>query len=179
MSSLLVFKRKYFPHSVIIQDCFTLQRKGRLLATVKTSPWANGLRRLLAERRGLTKEKLAELSPQDEKGKPLYPRMISKIAGGHDHTFQMSFLVRLAEGFTRWDRAKNPQAPSVELWEFFISDEQAAALHDRASKVRAESADDALVRRIAEMVREDRMQREAPAPPAPVIVEPGVKKKTK
>ena len=181
MSTTLLFRNKFLRYNVIIQHCFSLQRKSKLLALVQNGPWANGLTRLLAERRGLTKGKLAELIAGDV-GKKARPAMISKVAKGHTDKFQMTALVQLAEAFSKYDRLLNPQAPDVELWEFFVSDEQAAALRARAIKTRAESADETLLARAAEMfaasLKQARAEQSAP-PAEPTIVEAARKKSGK
>jgi hypothetical protein len=89
-------------------------------------PWANALSRLLAQRH-LQKGKLADLC-LDGAGKPMRPGTISAVANSPKAP-DVATLQRLADGLTKFDRATNPQAPPVELWEFFVSDEQAALLH--------------------------------------------------
>lgn len=170
MSTVILFSRKYLRYNANIQHCFSLQRKSRLLCIVIDSPWASGLSRLLAERRGLNKEDLATLVPPDKKGRVFRPAMISKLAKGRTDRFLMSFLVRLAIGFTTYDRKLNLDAPDVELWEFFVSDEQAAVLRERALKTRAESGNELLVKQFAEFLKQGAPVA-MPAPPPPVIVE--------
>ena len=164
MSTTISFNRQYLRYRVNIQDCFSLQRKRKLILPVNMSPWTAGLARLLAERRGLTKDKLALLAPPDEKGRPFRPAMISKIAKGDSDLFLVSYLTRLAQGFTKFDRDKtqnskaDPDAPAVELWEFFVSDEQAAVLRERAVKTRQPAIDDSLVQEFIEFVKQRRQQ---------------------
>ena len=180
MSTPLLFRRQFLRYNVIIQHCFSPQRKSRLLALVRNGPWANGLNRLLAERRGLTKGKLEELIAGDV-GKKARPAMISKIAKGDTDKFQMTALVKVAEALSKFDRLIDPHAPPVELWEFFVSDEQAAALRARAIKTRAESADETLLARAAEMFAASLKQARAEqhAPQTPTITEVPRKKSGK
>lgn len=178
---VLLFNRNYLRFNVNIQDCFTLERKGKLVS-VMDRPWANGLNRLLAERRGLKKGKLAELCPGDKPGKSMRAPLISSVLNS-DAAPSVETLQRLATGLTRYDRKLNPKAPDVELWEFFVSDEQAAALRDRAVKVQTESADEALLARAVDVfaasLRQAREEQAPPiAPPQPVVV-PRTKQRAK
>jgi len=169
VSTIISFKSKLFSPSVNIYNCFSLQRKCRL-GIVMDRPWANGLNRLLAARRGLKKGTLAEMAQ-------VRPALISAVANAATPP-QIPTLQRLADGFTAYDRRLAPDAPPVELWEFFVSDEQSAALRDRAVKTRDESAEAALVKRTTEIVMAAMQQARAErtAPPAPVMV-PAIKKR--
>lgn len=165
MSTVLLFRRKYFRSAVNIQHCFSLQRKCRLWS-VKDRPWANGLNRLLSARRGLKKGTLAEMAD-------VRPALISAVANSSKPP-QIPTLQRIANGFTKYDRKSASDAPDVELWEFFVSDEQAAVLRERASKTRDDSAHTALLKRITESVVSamKQVEDERTAPPAPMIVKP-------
>lgn len=83
-------------------------------------PWAYGLSRLLTARPGLKKGVLAERA--DLKG-----GTISGLLNGPKPP-HVATLQKLADALTAYDRLKNPQAPAVQLWEFFVSDEQAMIL---------------------------------------------------
>ena len=153
LSTVIVFNRNFFRYNANIQDCFSVNRKSRLMLTVNDRPWVNGLNRLLAERGGLKKGQLAEVGN-------LRPALISAVANSPKPP-DIKSLLRIAEAFTAYDRKFNPNAPGVELWEFFVSDEQAAALRDRASKTRAESSEETLLKRAAEMFAESLRQARA------------------
>lgn len=170
-----------------MQHCFSLERKSRVSLTVADKPWAYGLSRLLNERRGLTKGKLARLAPLDDEGRDFRAAMVSKIAAGVSDAFLLSYLQRLADAFTKYDRDKtagnpkaDPNAPAVELWEFFVSDEQAALLRERDMKTRAESDDQVFLKRAAELfaqsLRQARTEQHQPLP-SPVLVEQPKKRK--
>jgi len=167
LSTLFVFRRKYYRFNGNIQDCFSLKRKGRLSDTVHTRPWANGLHRLISERQGLKKGQLAKLAA-------IRSGFISVVANAKsDKNFEVQGLQRLADGFTKFDRLTNPHAPAVEIWEFFVTDEQSALLRDRASKAQADSEDAARTKRALEIGRQllDMARREevAPAPPLTAV----------
>jgi hypothetical protein len=136
-------------------------------------PWANGLNRLLAARRGLKKGLLAEMSD-------VRPALISAVANSVTPP-TIPTLQRIADGFTKYDRRHDPNAPAVELWEFFVTDEQAHALRDRATKTRSDSMEEMLLKRATEAFAQTLkdLRTERTAPPAPVIVEPATKKKIK
>jgi hypothetical protein len=95
--------------------------------------------------------------------------MISKIAAGGSDQFLMSFLVRLADAFTKFDRERDLNAPDVALWEFFVSDEQAAVLRDRASKTRSDTAHEMVMKEFAEFLRQ-KAQPQTSDQPQPAIV---------
>lgn len=82
-------------------------------------PWATGLERLLRDRR-LKKGDLAALAG-------VRPATVSAVANSPASP-DVQTLQRLADGFTKYDRQQHPHAPAVALWEFFVSDEQAALL---------------------------------------------------
>lgn len=119
---MLLFQRKDCRYSVNIPTRLTLERKGIVLRVDR--PWANGLARLLTNRR-LQKGKLAELAG-------VRPGTISAVANSPKAP-DVATLQRLADGFTKHDRTENLQAPAVALWEFFVSDEQANLLHQSAA----------------------------------------------
>jgi transcriptional regulator with XRE-family HTH domain len=122
LSSPVLFKGKFFRSSVNIHHCFPLQRQ-RIVQSMHR-PWASGLARLLADRR-LKKGDLAELAG-------VRPGTISAVANSPKSP-DIATLQRLADGLTKHDRHANPTAPAVQLWEFFVSDEQAALLRQSAS----------------------------------------------
>lgn len=167
MSTVILFQREYLRSSVNIQDCFSVDRKDTLSSTVLDRPWASGLNRLIAERRGLKKGQLAEIGG-------FRPALISAVLSPATQFPDLESLTKIAKGLTRYDRKLNPHAPDVELWEFFVSDEQAAALRERLRKTRQESDDEILLARAAEMFAASLKQARAeqvPAPPSPVIVD--------
>lgn len=123
LSTPLLFQRHFFLSNVNIHHCFPFWRKDRLLDVGR--PWANGLARLLGERR-LKKGELAELAD-------VRPGTVSAVANSPKAP-DVATLQRLADGFTKFDRRGHPTAPAVELWEFFVSDEQAALLRQSAHK---------------------------------------------
>lgn len=125
MSSVLLFKRHYCGFSANILTCFAFERKSRMGDVDR--PWGAALARLLAERRGLTKGTLAELADD------MRPGTISSIVKS-DKAPEVATIQRLADGFTKWDRKHNHNAPAVPLWEFFVSDQQAALLRASATK---------------------------------------------
>ena len=103
-------------------------------------PWAAGLARLLRERGDLQKGELAGYcAPKQAGGVPFRPGTISVVAKSSRmpdiHTLQ-----RIADGFTAYDRRVNggdPAAPTVNLWEFFVTDEQASLLRNACAAQRA------------------------------------------
>jgi transcriptional regulator with XRE-family HTH domain len=130
LSSVLPFHRKYFRYNVNIPTGLTLERQ-RIIPNVER-PWATGLTRLLTDRR-LKKGDLAELAG-------VRPGTISAVANSPKAP-DVATLQRLADGFTKHDRKGHPHAPAVGLWEFFVSDEQAALLRQSAK------AQETLIRR--------------------------------
>lgn len=137
LSSPVLFKGNFLRHNDNIHDCFTLQRK-RIVSTVER-PWAAGLARLLTDRR-LKKGDLADLAG-------VRAGTISAVANSPKAP-DIATLQRLADGFTRHDRLSHPQAPAVGLWEFFVSDEQAALLRESAHKQQQLVAQDQLIDRV-------------------------------
>lgn len=123
LSRPVLFNRNYLRSGVIIQHCFPLERQCRVRDVER--PWATGLARLLADRH-LKKGDLAELAG-------VRAGTISAVANSPKAP-DIATLRRLADGFTKHDRHpdRNPHAPAVQLWEFFISDEQAALLRQAA-----------------------------------------------
>ena len=100
-------------------------------------PWIAAFERLMRERQGLKKQALAELGQ-------FAPARISTLLNPPKppkdwSTPDVGSLQALAEAFTKWDRfapgnpRRNPSAPAVELWEFFVSDQQAAVLRAQAA----------------------------------------------
>lgn len=173
MSSVVLFNRKYLPLSVNIHSCFSAERKNILPPIVLSRPWANGLNRLLAERRGLKKGKLAELGQ-------FRPALISSVLNAPTPP-EIDTLMRIAMGFTKFDRKHDPKAPDVELWEFFVTDEQAAVLRERAVKAKAASDDEVLLARAMQLFTESLSkaraeQAEPPAPPRVVAEDPHLAK---
>lgn len=134
MSSVLRFNREFLRPTVNILSCLTMDRKRRL-SPVNGRPWAAGLNRLLAERR-LKKGALADLATDDD-GKPMRAGTISSILNA-DIPPKTTTLLRLIDGFHAYDR-QHPdlKLPPVELWEFFVSDEQSEILRHRDATARA------------------------------------------
>lgn len=140
MSTVIAFNRKYLPQGVNILNCFSPERKGRLPFTVLDRPWANGLNRLLAERRGLKKGQLAEVGG-------FRPALISAVINSPTAP-EVETLTKIAKGFTTYDRKHDPKAPDVELWEFFVSDEQAALLRVKATQHQSLAREEEIAARI-------------------------------
>jgi len=137
MSTWFLFQRHKFRHSVNIPTGLSVERKSIVLSVDR--PWAFGLSRLLADRR-LKKGDLAELAG-------VRPGTISAVANSPKAP-DVSTLQRLADGLTQFDRRGNPAAPTVELWEFFVTDEQAALLRESASKQQQLVSQDQLIDRV-------------------------------
>lgn len=172
MSTLILFKRQFFRSNAIIQDCFSLSRKSRLSAVEGQRPWIAGLERLLRERRGLKKGELAALSPNDKgeyvpdpprghKPKHMRPGAISALLSPSGGAPTVDTLVRLMEGFNRWNRLHaDAGLPDVELWEFFVTDEQSALLRQKAALAQtvAKEEDEAarITRIVMDVMRRDR-----------------------
>lgn len=151
MSRPLLFQAYYLRQNVNIPTCFTAERKNILADVVQNRPWANGLNRLLAERRGLKKGQVAEA------GK-FRPALISGVLNSPKAP-DISTLQRIASAITTIDRRGNHAAPAVELWEFFVTDEQAAVLRERAEKARSvqvEPSDDVLMEQFREFLKQRR-----------------------
>lgn len=134
------------------------------------TPWANGLSRLLAARRGLKKGDLAEIGG-------FRPALISSLLNSVAIP-EVSSIQKVADALTTYDRKFNPNAPAVDLWEFFVSDEQAAALHQiEVAKAEAvkQANPESVSAKLAEMmesIRELQAQLQPPAPiPSPKSVE--------
>jgi len=135
MSRVLPFKCEYLPSSVNILNCLSVERKCRLVSAVAVRPWAAGLNRLLAERR-LKKGELAQLA-KDEHGKPMRPGTISSVLNPQGPPPKVGTLLQLIDGFAAYDRLHpEHRFPPVELWEFFVSDEQSEALRARDASAR-------------------------------------------
>lgn len=145
MSSVLLFQRYFYRQSVNIPAGLTLERHCRLHGV--TRPWVNGLARLLADRR-LKKGDLAELAR-------VRPGTVSAVANSPKSP-DIATLQKLADGFTKHDRAKTPSAPAVELWEFFVNDEQAhilrTASHTRQQLAKQEDLTALVIRELAPAV---------------------------
>lgn len=107
-------------------------------------PWADGLARLLTDRR-LKKGDLADLAG-------VRAGTISAVANSPKSP-DIATLQRLADGFTAHDRRIDPKAPVVALWEFFVSSEQAALLrqasHSQQQLVKQEDLIALVVQRLA------------------------------
>ena len=88
-------------------------------------PWAGGLDRLLKERQ-LKKSKFAELAG-------IRAATIS-VALHSARGPAIETLMALCRGFTTYDKRVNPTAPDVELWEFFVTDEQATLLRKNVAE---------------------------------------------
>jgi hypothetical protein len=126
MSTVLLFNQKFLCLNSIIQDCFSVERQSRLTSTVIERPWAAGLQRLLNERPGLKKGKLAEMAG-------IRPGTISGILNQPIQPDTAS-LKALCLALSEWDRRGNPKAPDVEMWEFFVSDDQSRLLRMKAAQ---------------------------------------------
>ena len=140
MSSKIVFALKYFRQNENIEYCFSSERNCRLSRSVDERPWVAAFERLLRKRQGLQKQKLAELGN-------FSPGRISTFLKGPKQPDNpkeprkewpmpdIATLQMFADALTKWDRdAKqnprgNPKAPAVQMWEFFVSDDQAELLH--------------------------------------------------
>lgn len=170
MSTVILFTGKYLRQNENIYNCFSVERKRRLLSTVMDRPWANGLNRLLAERRGLKKGQLAEIGH-------FRPALISAVLSPDTTYPDIESLTKIAHGLTVYDRVTNPHAPDVELWEFFVSDEQAAVLRERVKKTAQASDDEHLLKRGAELFAAFLKEQRQVHTPAPVVLKPGTKKK--
>jgi hypothetical protein len=129
MSTVLLFNQKFFCLNNNIQDCFSVERQSRLGRTVIERPWAAGLQRLLNERPGLKKGKLAEMAG-------IRPGTISGILNQPIQPDTAS-IKALCVALSEWDRRGNPNAPDVEMWEFFVSDDQSKMLRTKAAQVTA------------------------------------------
>lgn len=129
--SILPFKRIYSPLTSLLRE--------KILALVDR-PWAYGLSRLLTARPGLKKGVLADLA--DIKG-----GTISGLLNGPKPP-HVATLQKIADAITAYDRDKNPHAPDVQLWEFFVTDEQAAILRESASQRRQIASEDRLIDRV-------------------------------
>lgn len=162
MSSVLLFQRNCFRSSVNIPAGLTLDRKHIVLSVER--PWANALARLLTDRR-LAKGALAKLAD-------VRPGTISAVANSPKAP-DVATLRRLADGFTEHDRQKNPNAPAVELWEFFVSDEQAALLQQAARKheqlVQEDQLIDRVIKRLGPLVVSELQAELSGAAPQPVV----------
>jgi hypothetical protein len=169
MSTVLSFTGKYLPQNENIYNCFSLERKVTLSLTVLERPWANGLNRLIAERRGLKKGQLAKIGE-------FRPALISAVLSPAAKYPDIESLIKIAKGLTAFDRKHNPHAPAVELWEFFVTDEQAAALRDRAIKTRTQNDDEALLARAAQILADSlakaREERDRPVSPPTIVKAP-------
>jgi hypothetical protein len=172
MSTVLSFMGKYLPQNENIYNCFSLERKVTLSLTVLDRPWANGLNRLLAERRGLKKGQLAEIGD-------FRPALISAVLSPATKYPDIESLIKIAKGLTAFDRKHNPHAPAVELWEFFVTDEQAAALRDRAVKTRTQNEHETLLARAMQIATESltKAMEERDRPVSPPVIVKGKQKK--
>jgi len=144
MSSPILFNKQYLRFGVNIPYCFSPKRKNILLDIVTSRPWANGLNRLLAERRGLKKGQVAEV------GK-FRPALISAVLNSPKPP-EIDTLQRIANGFTKYDRHLNPKAPAVELWEFFVTDEQASLLREKAVQHQSLAREEEIAARIEQRI---------------------------
>lgn len=119
MSTVLLFRSQYFRSDVNIQDCFTVERQCRLTRTVDERPWAAALSRLLAT----VRRKDGTLWKKGELAEKAGMRAGNISAMLHSPTCpEIPTLQALAK------------ALGVPLWEFFVSDEQAAILHAQAKQ---------------------------------------------
>lgn len=103
----MLFQRHFLRFKQNIPYCFTLERQSRLFSVVPNRPWAAALERLLRERH-MKKGELAELAD-------MRAGNISRILNS-PRPPEVPTLQRIAA------------ALGVELWEFFVSDEQAMVL---------------------------------------------------
>lgn len=125
MSSVIAFSRQNLRSSANIPTILTPQRQCMLPSTGRMTTWANALERLLAQRRGrLKKGQLAKLAG-------MRPGNISAVLNKPNPP-NIQTLMRIVDALTAFDRRGNPTAPAVELWEFFVTDEQAEALRSIA-----------------------------------------------
>lgn len=154
---------KLFGIGVTIHPCISYWRKGRLSVTVTGSyPWARALTRLLADK-GWTSSQLAEKAD-------VPTSRISELKKT-DRPY-MPFVQKLAD------------ALGVELWEFFVSDEQSRVLRQIKSAQQHAVNEDALLDRAMQKMRgvlaeaRAELASEAARPiTKPVPVEPAAKRK--
>ena len=145
MSTVIPFKNHCLRFNGNMLGCITLERKCRLSYTVAVKPWAAALQRLLRERPGLEKGALARLCPDrdgswsESKTAPKHLPIgrISDLLNPNRGAPHVATLQRLVEGFNRWNRL-NPEAnlAEVQLWEFFVTDEQSTVLRNREAALR-------------------------------------------
>jgi len=137
MSTLLRFRSNYFRSDVNIQACLTLERQSRLPVTVIDRPWAAALQRLLGTVRRpdgslWKKGDLAEAAR-------VRPATISALLNSAQFP-ETKTLKSIADVF------------QVELWEFFVNDEQAAVLHSHGAQRRRLQADRDVAARVEQVV---------------------------
>lgn len=180
MSTLILFKRQYFQFNGNIPTCFTAERKGRLPSVEGLRPWIAGLERLLRERRGLKKGELAALSPNDKgefvpdppkghKPKHMRPGAISSLLSPTGGAPTVDTLSRLVDGFNRWNRLhQDAGLPDVELWEFFVTDEQSALLRQKAAHAQTVAKEEDEAARITRIVMDVMRRDREPADDQPV-----------
>lgn len=154
-----------FRYRVNIPYCISQWRKSRLGQYVAEFLWAAGLARLLRER-GIKATVLAEHAH-------VPASRISELKKS-DRPF-LPLIQQLVDGFNTYDRtAKFKAETAVEVWEFFVSDEQSAALrhlkaaHDDALR---KSTPDSLadqIRSLRESV--DALERQVTPAEPPAIV---------
>jgi transcriptional regulator with XRE-family HTH domain len=119
VSSVLQFRSQYLLCSANIQTCLTLGGKRRLLPTVNERPWAAALQRLLATVRRADGSLWKKGDLADRAG--VRPATISALLNSPKLP-KTSTLKAIGEIL------------GVELWEFFVNDEQAAVLHTHAKQ---------------------------------------------
>lgn len=153
MSTILLFRGKYLRYNVNIQDCFTVERQDTLRRIAMSArPWAAGLTRLLNERR-MKKGELAALCQGKKVGTPMRAGTVSAVLNSARPP-DISTLLRLVAGFERWAAdPKHPERkalnlPRVELWEFFVTDEQSALLRKQMAQQDALTTEDDAVGRV-------------------------------
>jgi len=126
VSRLIQFRGAYFNSAVIIPPCITAKRKPTLFVLMDR-PWAAAIDRLL-KRRGV---KPVELSAFGLKR----PGTISDLRNQPKRP-DIQTLQHVADVLTAYDRRSQggtPHAPAVELWEFFVSEDQAELLYRQAA----------------------------------------------
>lgn len=138
MSSLLPFRSKYFRSNVNIQTCLTLESKSRLCGTVVADrPWAAALQRLLAtvRRDDGSLWKKGDLADAAKVRPATVSALLNSPAPPNTGT-----LIALAKVL------------KVELWEFFVNDEQAAVLYAHAAHRRSLNREDDIAARVEQAV---------------------------
>jgi hypothetical protein len=65
---------------------------------------------------------------------------------------EIESLIRIAQGVTKFDRMTDPHAPAIELWEFFVSDEQSELLRAKAVQHKSLAMEEEIAARIEKRI---------------------------